>query len=269
MALEFQPLFSDDCGGVKPLIIAGPCSAETRSQVLATADGLHKVGVKIFRAGVWKPRTRPGGFEGSGVKALQWLAEVKERYGMLTATEVGTPAQAEAALAAGVDMLWIGARTTCCPFTMQEIADVLKGEDLPVLVKNPSCADLELWIGAIERLHLAGVHRLGAILRGFKTFIHPETAEPPYRNTPFWDEAERFRAEVPGLPMICDPSHIGGARVHLPHLMAEAIRRNYDGLMIESHIDPAHAWTDASQQVTPMQLAGIFRKIGVAQAMPV
>lgn len=258
MMLEFQPIYSRPFSSENPLLIAGPCSAETRQQVLSTAAGLHAAGVPVFRAGVWKPRTRPGGFEGNGVKALPWLAEVKERYDMLTATEVGTPAHAEAALKAGVDILWIGARTTASPFATQEIADVLKGEDVPVLVKNPSCPDLELWIGAIERFYLNGVRRLGGILRGFKTFIRPDEVQPPYRNTPFWDIVDKFREAMPGLPMLCDPSHIGGARVHIAPLAGEALHRGYDGLIIESHIDPAQAWTDSSQQVTPSDLARLI-----------
>ncbi|MBP3299296.1 MAG: hypothetical protein J6L73_06440 [Muribaculaceae bacterium] len=246
-----------------PLIIAGPCSAESRTQVLTTAGALHRAGVRIFRAGVWKPRTRPGGFEGYGELALPWLAEVKERFGMLTATEVGTPRHAELALRAGIDVVWIGARTTACPFVTQEIAEALRGTDIPVFVKNPASADLDLWIGAVERFARCGLSRLGAILRGFKTFIRPDDTCPPYRNTPFWEVADRFRAELPELPMLCDPSHIGGARCHIAPLSREALSRGYDGLIIETHCNPAEAMTDAAQQLTPEALARLMESIAV------
>lgn len=238
---------------IEPMLIAGPCSAENLGQMLATASGLHAAGVEIFRAGVWKPRTRPGGFEGCGERALQWLREVKDRFGMLTATEVGCARHAELALQAGVDVLWIGARTSASPFAMDEIAEALAGTDVPVLVKNPICADLDLWIGAVERLYLRGLRRLGAIHRGFKS-----AADPVYRNTPHWEIADALREVLPGLPVICDPSHMAGRRDLVGPLVQEAMRRKYDGLIIEAHATPDEAWTDAAQQLTPAELGKIM-----------
>jgi len=248
-----------------PIIVAGPCSAESRIQVIRTASELNELGIKIFRAGVWKPRTHPGGFEGYGEKALPWLKEVSERFGMFTATEVGTPRHVEAAIKAGIDLLWIGARTTACPFMAQEIAEALRGTDVPVFIKNPSSADIELWLGTFKRFAECGVTHLGAILRGFKSFIQPDNVIPPYRNTPFWDMAEKFRIEYPQIPILCDPSHIGGARCHIMTLSKEALIRKYDGLIIESHYAPDMALTDANQQITPAELGHILSEIGIQQ----
>ena len=236
-------------------MIAGPCSAESEAQMLSTALALCDGGIGIFRAGVWKPRTRPGGFEGHGRKALGWMNTVRRETGMLTATEIGCAAHAHDALEAGIDIMWIGARTTSSPFAMQEIADCLRGTDAAVLVKNPVCADLDLWMGAVERLYLAGIRRLGVIHRGFKV---PGTAE--YRNAPLWEIAEAFRREFPEIPMLCDPSHMGGKRELVAPISAEATARGYDGLIIESHIDPDAALTDARQQVTPAMLSSILEK---------
>lgn len=232
----------------RPIIIAGPCSAESEEQVLDTARALHGAGVKIFRAGIWKPRTRPGGFEGVGVIGLPWLRRVKEETGMLTATEIATRCHAEAAIDAGVDILWIGARTSANPFAMQEVADVLKERDFqgPVLVKNPVNPDLELWIGALQRLYNAGVRRLGAIHRGF-TAYGPHV----YRNLPQWHIALELRRRIPELPIISDPSHIGGKRELIAPLSQQALDMGFDGLIIESHINPDCAWSDARQQITP------------------
>ncbi|MEO7081959.1 MAG: chorismate mutase [Flavobacteriales bacterium] len=236
----------------RPLTIAGPCSAESREQVLATARGIVEQApqVQVFRAGVWKPRTRPGGFEGVGEPALAWLTEVKEHTGLLTMTEVATPAHVEAALKAGVDMLWIGARTTPNPFSVQAIADALQGVDIPVFVKNPVNPDLQLWIGALERMYAAGLTRVAAIHRGFHWF-----ERTPYRNSPMWEIPVRLKAAFPKLEMICDPSHIAGDRNLLAGIAQQALDLNFSGMMIETHIDPGSAMSDAAQQVMPKDLA--------------
>lgn len=230
----------------RPLIIAGPCSAETEEQVLTTAKQLSEKDIKIFRAGVWKPRTRPGGFEGVGVEGLSWLREVKKETGMYLATEVATAAHVHEALTAGIDMLWIGARTTANPFAVQEIADALEGSDIPVLVKNPVNPDLELWIGALERINNAGITQLAAIHRGFSSYD-----KKIYRNLPQWHIPIELRRRIPGLTILCDPSHIGGKRELIASLCQQAMDLNLDGLIIESHCEPDAAWSDASQQITP------------------
>ena len=230
----------------RPLVIAGPCSAETEEQVMATARQLAEKGFKIFRAGVWKPRTKPGGFEGMGETALPWLQRVKEETGMLIATEVAMPKHVEASLKAGVDLLWVGARTTANPFAMQELADSLKGVDIPVLVKNPVNPDIELWIGALQRINGAGITRLGAIHRGFSSID-----QKIYRNAPMWHIPIELHRRFPNLPLICDPSHIGGKRELVAPLCQQAMDLNFDGLIVESHCNPDCAWSDASQQVTP------------------
>ncbi len=230
----------------RPVVIAGPCSAETREQVLETAEKLAANGVKIFRAGIWKPRTKPGGFEGVGVPGLAWLKEVKEKFGMLTATEVATPAHVFEALKAGVDVLWIGARTVTNPFAMQELADALRGTDLPVLVKNPVNPDIELWIGAIQRLWNAGLRNIGVIHRGFSSYD-----KKIYRNAPLWHIPIELRRRFPEMTIFCDPSHIGGKRELVAPLAQQAMDLNFDGLIIESHCDPDHALSDAAQQLTP------------------
>ena len=244
---DLQPLLKGELNGLHPIIIAGPCSAETEEQVMTTARDLAKNGIKIFRAGIWKPRTKPGGFEGIGVEGLQWLKRVKEETGMLTSTEVATRQHVEAALEAGVDILWIGARTSANPFAMQEIADALRDAavDIPVLVKNPVNPDLELWIGALQRLYNAGIHRLGAIHRGFSSY-----GKHLYRNLPQWHIPIELRRRFPNLPLISDPSHIGGKRELVAPLSQQALDMGFDGLIIESHCEPDCAWSDKAQQVT-------------------
>ena len=247
MELELQPLnLKGIDNNQRPLVIAGPCSAETEEQVLSTATQLAANGVKIFRAGVWKPRTKPGGFEGNGLAALPWLKRVKEETGMLVSTEIATAKHVEAALEAGIDLLWVGARTTANPFAVQEIADSLKGVDIPVLVKNPVNPDLELWIGALERLNGAGIKRLGAIHRGFSSYD-----KKIYRNLPMWHIPIELRRRIPALPIVCDPSHIGGKRDLVAPLCQQAMDLGFNGLIVESHCNPDAAWSDASQQVTP------------------
>ena len=230
----------------RPLIISGPCSAETEEQVLNTARQLANKGIKIFRAGIWKPRTKPGGFEGVGKIGLPWMKRVKEETGMLVATEVATPQHVELALKYGIDILWIGARTSANPFAMQALADALKGVDMPVFVKNPVNPDLELWIGALERLNQAGVKRLGAVHRGFSSYD-----KKMYRNLPMWQIPIELRRRIPALPIITDPSHIGGRRELIAPLCQQAMDLGFDGLIVESHCSPDDAWSDARQQVTP------------------
>ncbi len=244
----------------RPLVIAGPCSAETEEQVIATAKQLASNGVKVFRAGIWKPRTKPGGFEGNGVKALPWMQNVKKETGMLTATEVATAKHVEEALKYGIDLLWIGARTTADPFAVQEIADTLQGTDVPVLIKNPVNPDLELWIGALQRLNNAGIRRLGAIHRGFSTYD-----KKLYRNLPQWHIPIELRRRIPDLPIICDPSHISGRRDLIAPLCQQSMDLQFDGLIIESHIDPDNAWSDASQQVTPEVLNIILNNLVIRE----
>ena len=230
-------------------LIAGPCSAESRQQVLECARSLSDMGVRIFRAGAWKPRTRPGNFEGWGEKALEWLREVKTETGMTVMTEVANSRHVEAALKAGIDMFWIGARTTTNPFAVQEIADSLKGTDIPVIVKNPINTELELWIGAFERLYGAGLTRLAAIHRGFST--HDERL---YRYSPQWQIPVELRRRIPGLPILCDPSHMAGNSSLVPSLARKALDMKSDGLFIEVHPDPSNALSDSAQQLTPAQL---------------
>ena len=245
MELELEPLRlpSDN---ERPFVIAGPCSAETEEQVMKTALELRMKGCHNFRAGVWKPRTKPGGFEGNGEKALPWMKRVKEETGMLVATEVATPEHVELALKYGIDILWVGARTSANPFAVQALADSLKGVDVPVFVKNPVNPDIELWIGALERINQAGVKRLGAIHRGFSSYD-----KKIYRNLPMWQIPIELRRRIPELPLICDPSHIGGRRELIAPLCQQAMDLGVDGLIVESHFDPDKAWSDAKQQVTP------------------
>lgn len=240
----------------RPLIIAGPCSAETEEQVFNTAKQLSEKGIKIFRAGIWKPRTKPGGFEGIGEQGLPWMQRVKKELGMLVATEVANTKHVEAALNAGIDILWIGARTSANPFAMQEIADALKGADVPVLIKNPVNPDLELWIGAIERINGAGIKRIAAIHRGFSTYD-----KKLYRNLPMWHIPIELHRRIPNLPVICDPSHIGGRRELIAPLCQQAMDLGFDGLIIESHCSPDNAWSDAKQQVTPDVLDFIIDRL--------
>ncbi len=257
----FLPFSSNRTVG--PFIISGPCSAETREQVLATARQLAATGVvDVLRAGIWKPRTRPGHFEGAGEEGLAWLMEAKSETGLPVATEVATARHVELCLKAGVDVLWIGARTTVNPFSVQEIADALRGTDVPVLVKNPVNPDLELWLGALERLHKAGITRLAAVHRGFSAF-----EKGPFRNAPLWDLAIDLKTRLPELPLICDPSHICGTRDLIPLIAQKALDLDMAGLMIESHIHPDAAWSDAKQQVTPSALRAIVT--GLVKRKPV
>ena len=253
--LNLRPI-SDD----KPLIIAGPCSAETEEQVLETARELAQYGIKYFRAGIWKPRTKPGGFEGVGAKGLPWLAKVKEETGMKVCTEVAKREHVLQALEAGVDMFWIGARTSANPFAMQEVADAFKegGKDVPVLIKNPVNPDLELWIGAIQRLYNAGINRIGAIHRGFSAY-----GKHLYRKLPQWHIPIELRRRIPNLPILSDPSHIGGKRELIAPLSQEAFDMGFDGLIIESHCDPDSAWSDKAQQVSPDVLNFILNTIAL------
>lgn len=228
------------------MVIAGPCSAETEEQVMNTALQLASKGCRMFRAGVWKPRTKPGGFEGNGEKALPWMKRVKDETGMLIATEVATPEHVELALKYGMDILWVGARTSANPFAMQALADSLRGVDVPVLVKNPVNPDLELWIGALERINQAGIKRLGAIHRGFSSYD-----KKIYRNLPMWQIPIELHRRIPELPIFNDPSHIGGTRELIAPLCQQAMDLGFDGLIVESHCEPDKAWSDAKQQVTP------------------
>lgn len=245
MELELEKL-NLPCDSDRPLIIAGPCSAETEEQVMQTAQQLVQKGCRIFRAGVWKPRTKPGGFEGNGEAALPWMSQVKKETGMLVSTEVATPEHVELALKYGVDVLWVGARTSANPFAMQALADAMKGLDVPVLVKNPVNPDLELWIGALERINQAGIKRLGAIHRGFSSYD-----KKIYRNLPMWQIPIELHRRIPDLPIVCDPSHIGGSRELIAPLCQQAMDLGFDGLIVESHCEPDKAWSDAKQQVTP------------------
>lgn len=249
--LDIVPLQSWLDTGSEPVIIAGPCSAETEEQLLATAHLLANTGkVTLLRAGIWKPRTRPGEFEGVGSIGLEWLKRAKLETGLPITTEVATAKHVEEALAAGVDVLWIGARSTANPFTVQEIADALKGVDIPVLVKNPINPDVALWMGALERINGAGIKKLGAIHRGFSSF--EKTA---FRNEPMWDLAIQLKTLMPDLPILNDPSHICGNRELIPYISQKAFDMDMQGLIIESHIDPSTAWTDAKQQLTPSDLS--------------
>ena len=255
---DIKPIKFCGVDSKRPVVIAGPCSAETEEQVMETAKDLAKNGVRIFRAGIWKPRTKPGGFEGVGSVGLTWLQEVKKETGMLVATEVANKQHVEEALNAGVDVLWIGARTSANPFAMQEIADSLVGADVPVLVKNPVNPDLELWIGAMQRIYNAGIRQIGAIHRGFSAY-----GKHLYRNMPQWHIPIELRRRMPELTLICDPSHIGGKRELVAPLSQQAMDMGFYGLIVESHCDPDSAWSDKSQQVTPEVLNFILNMLVV------
>ncbi len=253
MKEQVQSLWSNK----RPLIISGPCSAETETQVLETAQSLAATGkVDIMRAGIWKPRTRPGMFEGIGIKGLPWLLHAKKLTGLPTAVEVATAKQVEDALNFDVDILWLGARTTVNPFSVQEVADALRGVDVPVLIKNPINPDLELWTGAVERVAKSGIKKIGLVHRGFSSYGNSE-----YRNAPMWHLAIEMKRRNPEMLMICDPSHICGRRDILLDVSQKSVDLDYDGLMIESHIDPDNAWSDAKQQITPEKLAALLGEI--------
>ncbi len=257
---DIQPIALPGIDPRRPLVIAGPCSAETEEQVIETARALAAEGVRIYRAGLWKPRTKPGGFEGVGAAGIPWLQRVKRETGMYIATEVATREHVDMALRGGVDLLWIGARTAANPFAMQEIADALRGRDVPVLVKNPVSPDLELWIGAIERIHNAGIRRLGAIHRGFTSIDRSL-----YRNHPMWAIPIELHRRLPKLEIFCDPSHIGGRRELIAPLSQQAMDLGFDGLVVEAHCSPDCAWSDKAQQVTPEALAYIIRNLVIRE----
>lgn len=260
--LNIQPLQDWMPHDKKPLIIAGPCSAESEEQLMQTAQQLKALNrVSVIRAGVWKPRTRPNSFEGIGEPALAWIQTVRKEVGLPFAIEIATPQHLELALKYGIDMVWIGARTTVNPFTVQEIADALKGVDIPVMIKNPINPELALWIGAIERIHRAGVTKIAAIHRGFSTHQGSK-----YRNLPLWQIPIELKSIFPHLPIIGDPSHIGGKRELIFDLSQKALDINYDGLIIESHVNPAVALSDASQQVTPEALGKILSELQIRQS---
>lgn len=237
----------------RPSVVAGPCSAETEEQVLETAKGLKELGINVFRAGIWKPRTHPGCFEGVGAPGLKWLQKVKKEYGLKVSTEVASEKHVYECMKYGVDLVWIGARTTANPFLVQEIADALAGTDIPVLVKNPVNADLDLWIGALERLNRAGIKKLGVIHRGFSTFDKIK-----YRNDPQWQIAIELRSRYPELPVFVDPSHLGGSKDYIQELSQRSLDLGFEGLMIESHCNPSVALSDAKQQLTPPELRNLL-----------
>ncbi len=244
-----------------PLVIAGPCSAETEDQVVKIAGELKNTDATVLRAGIWKPRTRPGNFEGVGALGLKWMQTAKQETGMLTATEVANPNHVDLALKHDVDILWLGARTTVSPFIVQEIADALKGTDKIVLVKNPVNPDLPLWLGAIERLYASNVEKLGAIHRGFSTY-----EKTRYRNNPNWQIPIELQNRFPDLPLICDPSHIAGRRDIIFDICQTALDLNFDGLMVETHYDPDNAWSDAKQQITPSTLIQMMVDLKIRKA---
>lgn len=251
---EFKPLFDSCTTG--PLYIAGPCSAESREQVLAAAKGVAEAGITIFRAGVWKPRTKPGSFEGIGAEALEWLKEAKKRYALRVVTEIATPEHLDLALSAGIDGVWIGARTTTNPFAMQQIADALRGIDIAVLIKNPVIPDVDLWIGAIERIYNSGVRRIAAVHRGFGT--HHTSL---YRNDPHWSVPIELHRLLPNITLLCDPSHIGGRRELISPLSQQALDLGFSGLMVECHPMPDKALSDATQQITPESCGNMIAEL--------
>lgn len=259
--MHFSPLHTWLPAPSPTLLIAGPCGAESPEQLRKTAQGLKEIGkVALFRAGVWKPRTRPNTFEGRGEEALKWLQDIKAEFGFKLTVEVATASHAEMALKYGIDVLWIGARTTVNPFSVQEIADVLKGVSIPIMVKNPIHADLQLWIGALERIHNAGIRDLAAIHRGF----HPDSyrdGKSKYRNKPMWQLPIELRTLFPDLPIICDPSHIGGSRELILPIAQKALDLGMNGLMIESHFEPQTALSDAQQQLTPAALNEVMTQL--------
>ena len=237
----------------RPSVVAGPCSAESEEQVMETAKGLRELGINVFRAGIWKPRTHPGCFEGVGAEGLKWMQRARKEYGVKIATEVAGEKHVAECLKAEVDMVWLGARTTANPFLVQEIADALKGTDIPVLVKNPVNADLDLWIGALERLSRAGIRKLGVIHRGFSAFDKIK-----YRNDPQWQVAIELRSRYPELPFFVDPSHLGGSRNYIQEISQRSLDLGFEGLMIESHCNPSVALSDAKQQLTPAELKDLL-----------
>ncbi len=260
--MDIKPLFDEEYIMKEPIIIGGPCSAESEKQVLDTARELAAGGVKIFRAGIWKPRTMPGCFEGVGLAGLPWMMKVKEETGMKVGTEVASKSHVISAISAGVDIIWIGARTSASPFAMQEIADTLKemGKDIPVLIKNPVNPDLDLWIGAVTRIYNAGIRRIGVIHRGFSSY-----GKHIYRNQPMWSLPFEFARRLPNIPVFCDPSHISGAHDLVAPLSRHALDMGFDGLMIESHCNPSVALSDAKQQLLPSELVALVKELKVRE----
>ena len=256
--LNIEPINSWIKNDSDPLIISGPCSAESYDQLRETCTQLKSHGINLMRAGVWKPRTRPGTFEGNGEDALRWIADIKKELDVQFTVEVANTSHIELALKYGIDILWIGARTTVNPFSVQEIADAIKGTDTPVLIKNPINPDLSLWMGALERINKAGISKIGAIHRGFSM-----TGKSKYRYVPMWKIAIDLMSNMPELPVICDPSHICGNREMIFETSQKALDLGYDGLIIESHIDPDNAWSDAKQQVTPSRLIEIMKELKI------
>jgi chorismate mutase len=253
---EILPLASWNKSFSRPFIIAGPCSAESEEQMISTAKAIAGMPVNMLRAGIWKPRTRPDSFEGKGEVALGWLKNAGKAVNLPVSVEVANTKHVELALKAGIDVLWIGARTTVSPFMVQEIADSLAGVDIPVMIKNPVNPDIDLWVGAIERIANAGINKMIAIHRGFSSYENST-----YRNRPNWEIPIELRRRIPGLPLICDPSHISGKTVLIPYLSQMAMDLNYEGLMVETHIDPAHALSDAKQQLTPAELEKLINHL--------
>ncbi len=256
--MDFNSILKANSGVAAPLVIAGPCSAESEQQMMQTAMELAANGIGILRAGLWKPRTRPGNFEGVGEKGLEWMSHIREVTGMAMATEVATPHHVEACMRAGVEILWIGTRTSGNPFSMAELAAALRDApaDQIVLIKNPLCPGIETWLGAIERVQGSGLKNIGVIHRGFADF-----SDSVYRNPPHWEVARKLRAELPGMPMIIDPSHMAGKRALIPGLMRQAVDLGFNAFMIESHTDPTRALTDAKQQLTPSDLKSLLSTI--------
>ena len=245
-----------------PYVISGPCSAETEDQLMQTALALAKIPeVKIFRSGIWKPRTRPGAFEGMGEEALVWLNKVRKKTGLLTTVEVANPSHVELALKHEVAILWIGARTVVNPFSVQELAESLQGVDIPVMIKNPVNPDIDLWLGAIERFSRAGINKIAAIHRGFYFF-----EKTPFRNAPMWEIPIELKRRLPHIPIFCDPSHICGERTMLQKISQKALDLEMDGLMLEAHINPDQAWTDSGQQITPQALQALIDGLIIRKA---
>ena len=251
-------LWLDDFNLSHPLVIAGPCSAETEDQMLSIANQLKDTDVSVFRAGIWKPRTRPGMFEGVGAIGLKWLKRVKDETGLLTSTEVANANHVNLALENDVDILWIGARSAVSPFIVQEIADSLRGTDKIVLLKNPVNPDLSLWFGGVERLYSADIKKIGVIHRGFST-----SSKSKFRNNPEWQIPIEFQNKFPDIPLICDPSHICGRRDLIHDVSQKSLDLNFDGLMIETHVDPDSAWSDAAQQITPTTLIQLMKELKI------
>jgi chorismate mutase len=256
--MNFKPINEWGFRAGHPFIISGPCGVESEEQISATAEALSHLNVHLLRGGIWKPRTRPDSFQGIGAEGLRWLKQAGRENKLPVAVEVASPKHVEEALQSGIDVLWIGARTTVNPFLVQEIADALTGVNIPVMIKNPINPELELWIGAIERIYKAGIQTIAAVHRGFSTY-----EKTKYRNVPNWQIPIELKRRFPSLPFICDPSHISGQRDLIQSVAQTALDLNYEGLMIESHIDPDHAWSDAQQQLDPVELSALLKSLVV------